>query len=944
MSHHPPPPPQYKSETVIAPDGLRYARPPYMGQASVGLSGHNQYKAPGLRTAVPPVMVTPVMFGQDENASTDPSGPEPLYDPATYQGPTPAVPTHLISGHSQQHTDYRHNHSDWETFRGPHVIRNNDLQYHYAEPFGFRQVILNSLNATSVADEDNPSADFTVQIGTQMGASLQSISQDFRANAVVLNDITLPQSQYLIEDNWSRLDFSEGINIYTSFRNIHITFPDVYDNGHNIRASGILPLRKNDIKSVKFESSKTFVVEYEEVHSTNINSVQKFWEESLSLQAFSAFQGGHLPLSTKNAKLVHLTDKKIRITLTDKEIDPSTTEICGSMATTNIPSPLHLSDVSNSMLADATHVRHDGSSTVDHTTFDDPAPQYMIPQYTLNFNWNAQIDTYEFTYTVTSDYEGEQPELSGEILEYMGFNSPFKIPPFEDGTSITVQARSQRQKDALSGTRIAPGHYDNADDLALAMENSLNGTWFGGQGISLDNIEQPPFHIYFIDQSINQRVVCVPSGRYTPCELAKQINNSFITGFVKPDGLDECVVGASLPISIEAVPVFDDSGIQYLGMKFISLEETSGGVPLPFSIDFKVTAAQDPQSIDPRRLGYDFEFYRGQTTYNPKDELPYYPVIVQGGQQRIFRSLQQYEVRANPLTQKMSIITRPFLYVTATSGSYLGNRRGILELPIAHGLPPGTHVFLAFDHGAPGLSYMVSATVLEQDSLICTGSDDSVCCTDVPPSLRGNNDPTFMIVCFGGLLEDPFAGVVVGGDGIRVEFTSQNIWTLNTHYGVENCIRREALGFSNKFYGFVNKGSAFRVPTNTLGIEFLTNTTFIFPNSYQLDPYKYVLVKVIVGTDEQGDGSTSAILTAFDGGTLVSRGANNFIARIPIGKDVDTAHWNLDSKVFNIQHIAINRLNKVRIQIFNPDGTLYNFHGLPTSVGLAFNIVRGGAP
>lgn len=937
MAHHPPAPPSYVAKGST---NLRYARPPYMGQASVGLSGHNQFKAPGLRTAVPPTIMTPPIYANDGSSGDMTIFQEPLYDISNYDvsdgGESPMdFDPGAVSGASRSS---RHRRSyledDWANFRGPHVIRNNDLQYHYAEPFGFRQIILNSLNRTSTHAPENPSADFTITVGTEQGKSLQTAAQ-FNSNAVVLNDITLPESQYLIEDEWSRLDFSEGINTFTDFRNIHISFPNVYSNGHHVRVSGILPMRTNDIKSVSFESSTSFVVELEEEHSSNINAVQRFWEENLSLQSFSAIETGQIPLASEKTKLEHLTNKKIRIELLDgKEITPTVEEICGILATTAIPSPLHLQDVSNSMLESATPYRHDGTNKVDHHKDfpEETAPEYLIPQFTLTFDWNAEIDTFEFTYTITSDYDGEQPELSGEIFEYMGFGSKVKVPPFEgDSTSITVRARSQRQKSSLSGTRIAAGNYTSADDLALAMENSLNGTWFGGQGEGIDDINATVFHIYFVSQTLDLKTICVPAGRYTPCELADQINVSMANGFEVIDSSGTC--GTGTPLQVEAIPVFDDSGIVFLGIEFRSRNE------FPFAIDFQITPTEDPKMIDPRRLGYDREFYRGSVVYKPRDEIPYYPVFVQGGQQRIFRSLQAYEVKNNTLTNKLSIITKPFIFRDAYSFNYTGNRTGQIQLEIAHGIPAGQHIYLVFRYPS-SKETIVSAIVLPGEPLEC--SDNSAFCRtcgSVPEELRGVKDPRVMNVCFGGTVANPFDGA----DDVVVGFTNQNIWTLDTSYGVEDCIRREALGFDNAFYGFINEGSSFRVPTNISGLEFSSDTTFVFPNSYQLKPYKYVLVKIDINSD-QGDGNTIAVETDLEAGKRVSRGFDTFIARIPLGANVDTAHWNLDSNVFNIQHIAINKLNRIRVRIFNPDGTLYNFHGRPTSVGLAFNIVRHKHP
>jgi len=922
-----------------------------MSQSNLGLSGHNEYQAPALQTRVPPLTNDPLTVGNGaiSHEYLYPPGQSPYqhhgHHHPGHAHPGHAQPVHFVSGDAQDEEEniplYPHRHyGDWKDPMGPSVIRNNDLQYHYAEPYGFQQIILNSLNSTSVAVPENPSADFTVQTGTAKGTALQPITSNFRANAVILNDITLPQTQYLIEDEWSRLDFTEGINIYTGFRDVHVTFPNVYDNGHHVRATGKLPLQTNYIKSVSFESANRFVVEFEEDHSTNIDGVQKFWQNNLALQSFSAVENGHQVLGEEDANIEHISKRKLRITLTKNEVDTSTTEICGLMATTAIPSPLHLQDVTNSMLESAPHVRHDGIREIDHTTFDgDPAPYYMIPQYSLNFNWNAEVDKYEFTYTITSDYDGPQPELSGEILEYMGFNSPFPVPEFEGGnTSITVQAPVQRQQNAVSGTRIAPGHYETADALALAMENSLNGTWFGGNGQKIDDIDAEYFHIYFVDQNIEQRTLCVPAGRYTPCELASSINSSLFIGLVDISGLG-CTPTEKIPI--EAVPVFSEDGVEYLGIKFVSLNN------LPFSIDFQQEILTgDPLAIDPRRLGYDSEFYRGQVIYSPKDEIPYYPVIIQGGQQRIFRSLQQYEVRNNPLTRKFSIVARPFMFRRPEAYGYLGNRTAFLEFKIAHGIPAGQHIFLKFRYSATSVA-VVSATVLEQPPLECqakfTGKacrhdpQNKFCCvcSEIPLALRGNNDPTIMNVCFGGTNPNPFDGVE--SEGVTVEFTSQNIWTLNTKYGVTNCIRREALGFDSNFYGFINESSAFRIPTNIQGLEFSTDTTFVFPYSYSLTPYQYVLVKITINR-HQSQGNAFSLITDVVRGEEQGRGSETFIARIPI----DTAHCNLDSKVFNIQSLQINKLGSVRVQIYNPDGTLYNFHGVPTSVGLAFSMVQPG--
>lgn len=968
MSHHPPPPPHllpaataqpYGSKSVRANPTMRYGKPPYMGQASLGLSGHNQYKAPYLQTRVPSASVLHPPFTSVDVTADDPIVSESLYNYSNYGGGSDSGGSDSGSGGGGYNGGgdsggggggYNGggggSDGDWKHFSGPHVIRNNDLQYHYAEPFGFKQFIINSLNRTSTDNPSNPDADFTVQVGTAQGSVLTPAAQSVTSNAVILNDVTIPKGQYLIEDEWSRIDFSEGIVIYPDFREIVVTFPNVYSNGHGVRIRGVLPLRVNDVKSITFYSEKQFKIVTAEEHSSNMQAVQDFWKNDFALKSFSATESGILPLGPDEAVIKTLSPTELLITLKNTTVDTSSAnEFCGVLTTTSIPSPYHLALVANAMFNDniINPVRHDGTSVVDPFDFDtDPHPQYVIPNFSLNFKWNADIDSFQVSYSITTDFEGEQPQLSGPIIAYMGFANPLTIPNFEDdSTSITVRAQSQRQKDALSGTRIASGNYATAKELAKAMEQSMNGTWFGGQGEDIDDLDSTNFHIYFIDQNLVQRTLCVPVGRYTPCELALKINESLFLGLVYDTGIGSCTTVGTIPIL--AVPVFDDTGIVYKGIKFVSTTEP---VAFPFSIDFQITAAEDPKAIDPRRFGYRFEFYRGKTVYSPRDEVPYYPVIVQGGQQEIFRSLQLYTVEVDELTEKFEIVTHPFNFRRVFSFGYLGGRTASLQMNVGHGMPVGQHVYLHFRYSATETA-VVSAFVLEGEpfDISCGSSSSEFCetCTRVPLKLRGSNNPTVLNVCFGGTNPNPFVNPFGGDPEVVVEFTNENIWTLDATYGVVDCIRREVLGLNNIYYSFINEGSTFAIPINIKGFLFTTDTTFIFPNSYQLYPYKYVLIKITINAT-QGEGETEAIATDSSAGRFTSLGANNFIARIPLGRDADTAHFDLDANIFNIQHIAINKLNMVHVQVFNPDGTYYNFHGKPMSVGLVFNLVRAAVP
>ena len=147
----------------------RFSNPPYMGQASVGLSGHNQFKASGLQTMVPPRMDNP------------------------YVDPYAGIRSHTI-----------------------------------------KKIVLNSVNAnTDFPTKERihipkgaENSDFTVQISND----LQSIAQNNVAS-ISLSDITFPGGQYLVEEEWSHIDFSEGIVITNDLREITLLFRDIFDNG-----------------------------------------------------------------------------------------------------------------------------------------------------------------------------------------------------------------------------------------------------------------------------------------------------------------------------------------------------------------------------------------------------------------------------------------------------------------------------------------------------------------------------------------------------------------------------------------------------------------------------------------------------------------------------------------------------------------------------------------
>lgn len=456
------------------------------------------------------------------------------------------------------------------------------------------------------------------------------------------------------------------------------------------------------------------------------------------------------------------------------------------------------------------------------------------------------------------------------------------------------------------------------------MEFALNGTWFGASGQLPDAPLNTVFRITVDMTGLEPRTFEFTAGRYTPCELAAVIQRGFHSG------LD--ITGLGDPVGIDVSPVFDTTGVVYKGMRF-RLNTSLSKLDVPFAIDFSELSSS-AHSINPQRLGYQHILYSGRKDYMPGDESPFYPIIVQGSQQQVFRSLQRYDVFYLEETQTMRVVTLPFTSRFAQIEDYDPLSRVVrLRLNIAHGLPQGQHIYVAIVNG--GVTNIISCVTLPNvDTVNCSAITENGKPVTVPEPLRGSADPKILFCYYGGTNSDPFGGT----NTVLVEFTNPNNWTLDASYGVKDCIHREIVGANPIFYSFTGNTSAFTTPgaTNNRGFYFSKETSFNLPNSVELNPFKYVLVKVTVN-DGQGDGNTAAIETELNAGEIASKGFDTFLARVLIG---DNINYNQRSRVFDIQHIAINKLNKVRVQIFNPDGTYYNFHGRSTSVGLVFNLVK----
>lgn len=696
----------------------RYASPPVMQQANVGLSGHNQFKAPGLQTVVPPRMDNP------------------------YVDPYAGIKSHSI-----------------------------------------KKIVLNSVNANTISGARErlhippgaENSDFTIQIGDD----LQSIAQNNVAS-ISLSDITFPGGQYLVEEQWSHIDFSEGIVITEDFRLITLLFRNLFDNGDDLLLEAKLPLAVNEITDVDFHNSKTFDITLASEAASSITTVQALWNDGLRLDAFAPSSKGTIILGKNSAKITPFPDKKkFRVELLDDQsVNSGSAVNWGYLTTANLPSPAHLAEAVNGMIQNADAFQSLGytkkSGSID--------PTYIVPRFNMIFGWRGETDVFSYSYSCTD--QAVTPELAGPLYAYMGFREGTCPPDLDETFSVEVNALSKRQAYELSGTFVVPGQYEypNVSLFHSAIADAFTGNWFGPMNKPVDGTTDK-FILYFKYKTDVIRKIEVHSGRYTPDQLAAAIQDE--------------ITFADIQVTAEV-----DCG-KFKGLSFTHAEPT-----IPFTLMFNVRSP-DPVTnlypLDPQWIGYLPAEYSGCTHYEPEVCPRWYPTFYQGDNcdTASFLPTQNYGVFYDDLMRKFRFKARAFSTLETTIDSQTDNIV-TLATPIAHGASGGMRVVL---HDGT---------------------------TNVTGIVLDSPDPFKLVVQYGG--STPLSGTVY------VNFVSRT-WNWNADFTVDNCIIRQAIGVDAAFY-VMDKGiTSFGLKSRDRLVIFDT-LTLLSPNCIQLFPFEYVFIVV----------------------------------------------------------------------------------------------------
>lgn len=620
-----------------------------------------------------------------------------------------------------------------------------------------KKVVLSSLNGS----RGNDGANFVVNVE-------ESTIFNLRVSSMTLADVSFPGGQFLIEEDWNRVDFSDGLELSTIFRSINVSFDDSNDEF-------LLPIHRNPIKEVDRLTDTIFLIETEEDVGTNLTAAQEIWGNNFIAIANRFSETGLTPLGKTFAKIENVDGQPRQAKITFKNdtglVNPPVgLDVYGTLAVSNLPGPVELVNAVN--------------ATIRARTAD----------YSLSFSWDATTDTFSLTYIPLT--KSGNPTIYGDIIQYMGFTVPLEIDASEN-ISVTIQSRGPRLSDSRSGTRLRVGTYTSGDDIASGISNAMNASWVGRSDSALDSGAAWQIEVRGSDDV--PFVACIPSGRYSPQNLAAAITRAFETG------TGSTCVPSSLIIPIKASAIMD--GPIYKGISF----QHTGFPEMPFTL---VLSSGSLTTIDPQKLGYDPMDYTGSSLYVPTVVPPYYPTIFQGSVLQPMPS-QHFTVTHISSENRLQIAAVPYkprsgeiISLSTTSGTIL-----TIQLDVAHGCGTGMEVLVSKTGGSP-FGSIYSGMVFDLD----------------------DPDPTIINILCGG------TAAWLVGDVVTVTFTNSGIWSLNASQPCYQCINREVAGLNSEFYTF----SQHRI--------------FRLPNLINLIPFKYVFC-VVTLNNAQGSGNTLAIRT-----------------------------------------------------------------------------------
>lgn len=178
--------------------------------------------------------------------------------------------------------------------------------------------------------------------------------------------------------------------------------------------------------------------------------------------------------------------------------------------------------------------------------------------FSLSFNDTNDITTLSFSQTpqVTQVNNGF-PIVTSSILSFFGFNQRVNLNQNKEAVEflreqqLNVVRTSQYSlqqvsnqpinKNTNSGGRLPIGNppsgtisspFQSSQYIVSSIEGTMNGSWFGAIGETVDQVPASNFTLTFINTLTNlTEVASIRPGRYTPAELAQQFTNAltFVT-------------------------------------------------------------------------------------------------------------------------------------------------------------------------------------------------------------------------------------------------------------------------------------------------------------------------------------------------------------------------------------------------------------------------------
>lgn len=794
------------------------------------------------------------------------------------------------------------------------------------------KITLNS--DTRINTDDGSGSDFLVRVS--------NLVRNRPVTTISLGDVAFPGGQYLIEEQWNRYLFSEGITCDNTLRTLSIRWPLDGDF-----AQVLMPLPVNFITNVEMDTvyANSFILTFAEPVASNIKEIPTLWSSfrgSIIFTAFRVASNAEFTVSKENTIRFEAVDglsTKIRLTVSEEVFVEKDMETCylnsknvletnsvcvdgtlnatwGAMILTPIPSPTDFTRVLNKMIAGAVLYRKDPYTN-------EVIVSNRSISYTLSFKWNEAMDKGEIQYTSRSASK-ILPTLEGDgILQFYGFNNPYVMNPesisnplYITGTPsnptfgaaenlyLSLAGSHGQGRNPFSGTLLRTGDYANALDFAQATEDSFNGNWFGPEAFKPDqNVNPyPPFLITFEELNGVSYTASIKSGRYTPHEVAYQME-------------------LQVPF-LKVTPMMDNTKQNYIGMIF----SRSDSLPFPFTMRFDNTTLT---TINPMRFGYDRVTYSGHAAYEPpRAAQPAYPNMYQANQTTRYPVSQHYSTRIESYSNQMLITGKAFETRPATVISVDNIRNFIeLEFQIAHGRVAGALVVLSDSSSTDPIAKKGLAGFVAPPQALraVDGSFVGYQYNNTYEPTRGfvgSLNPHRMIVFYGGCVTPaPFGA----GDTIRVFFGTTACWSLDVTNFVGNVIDRRVIGADPKYYSQIRP-----------------NMTLKLPHPVRIEPEAYVYMLLSVNRQSE-EGSTVAYYNSKNvttvGNTTGPETINAF-ARLLIGPRSLNKYLDVYDRLFEIKTGAFRNLDTIRIQFRNPNGTLYNFHGNPSSVTLTLNLVE----